>query len=269
MLRAFAARAVIQANSLWLLCELMSLVRQGDDGLAVGRVQQALLEAGYDVPNDERIAVHFGSGTYDAVRAFQVSHLGPSGVPLTEDGIVGDQTWWALQHPGGHTNYTVPGWRYDLSIVRAEVRPALETAVGEIGTCEQPDGSNDGPRIRLYTAPDFIGSPWCALFASWCFAKLDGGSPFGRIAATWAIYDWAVAKGRIVGAADTPQPGDIFLILRGSRNDPGRRGHTMIVCTDLGGGLFATIEGNASNAVRGCVRQKLSVSAVVRPVPLP
>lgn len=246
----------------------MSLVRKGDTGIAVGRVQQKLIEAGYNVPQPEMMAIQFGDGTYDAVRSFQASHVGPGGRPLSEDGIVGDETWWALQHPGGDAAFIADGWSFDASTVRDVIRPTLVIAAGEIGVREDPDGSNDGPQIRQYTDPGFIGDPWCALFASWAFEKGMGACPFGRLAATWAIYEWAQQHGFVLGDAAIVQPGDVLLILRGDRNDPKRRGHTMICCTNLGGGKLATIAGNESNAVRGGIRDRSALSAIVRVVPL-
>lgn len=246
----------------------MTLIRKGDTGLAVGRVQQALVEAGYAVPPAENTQQLFGDGTYDAVRAFQASHLGPAGKPLGEDGIVGDETWWALQHPGGTVSYTTAGWLYNPNDARDEVRPALDAAYQQIGVHEDPDGSNDGPLVRQFTDPGFIGSPWCALFASWAFAKLPGGSPFGRIAGTWALYNWAQDKGLIVPTSAPVLPGDIGVILRGDAHDPNHRGHVMPICADLGNGRLATIAGNESNAVRGGVRYRSDLSAILRPVPV-
>ncbi len=239
-------------------------------GISVGRVQQALIEAGYDVSAVESAQFLFGDGTYDALRSFQASHVGADGHPLVEDGVVGDNTWYALQHPGHEGGeYTLPDWRCNPSQIREQVKRVIDVAVGEIGVHEIPDGSNDGQRIRVYTAPGFIGSPWCALFASYCFSQLDGGSPFGRVAATWALYEWAQANNAVLGAAAMPQAGDILLILRGDQHDAiNRRGHTMIVCGVLDDGRLATIAGNESNAVRGGIRVRSAVSAVIRPVPL-
>lgn len=250
----------------------MNLIRKGDSGPGVGAVQQMLVEANYSVPAAELSGSVFGDGTYEAVRAFQASHLGPDHHPLSEDGVVGEQTWWALQHPGGDGGgrFTAPGWRCDVSQVRSEARRVIEIAFGEIGVCEDPDGSNDGPRVRIYTAPDFIGSPWCALFASWCLQRgSDYGSPFGRIASTWGIYEWALKNGRVLSASDESLPGDLFLILRGDASDPKRHGHTGFVCgpSDVDG-RFATIAGNESNSVRGSFRKRSDVSAIVRVIPV-
>ncbi len=243
----------------------MDLIRKNMTGVAVGRVQQVLIEAGYEISAIELGATLFGDSTYAAVRAFQASHLGSDGHPLGEDGVVGAETWYALTHPGqAGVRYTVPGWRCEPSQIREAVRRVVEIAAGEIGVHEDPDGSNDGRRIRAYTAPDFIGSPWCALFASWAFQQgAEEGSPFGRVASTWGLYEWAQARGRVLGEAALPQAGDVFVILRGER-----RGHTGIVCGVTDDGRLCTIEGNASNAVRGCLRGRSAVSAVLRPVPL-
>jgi hypothetical protein len=248
---------------------LAMIVKQGDTGLAVGRVQQALSEAGYAIPPSENTAQLFDVGTLDAVRAFQASHLGPDSKPLVTDGVVGDKTWWALQHPGGADAFIADGWKFDASTVRDAVKPALVAAAAQISVHEDPDGSNDGPLVRQFTMPGFIGDPWCALFTSWAFTHLIGGSPFGRIASTWALYEWADAHGLILPAAAIPQAGDIFVVLHGVRTDPNHRGHTGMLCGgDLGGGNFPTIAGNESNAVRGGIRQRDAVSAILRVVPL-
>jgi hypothetical protein len=246
----------------------MTLIRKDDTGLAVGRVQQALVEAGYSVPTVENTKQFFGDGTYASVRAFQASHLGPMGKPLGEDGIVGDETWWALQHPGGTVSYTAQGWLYNPNDARDEVRPALDAAYSKIGVREDPDGSNDGAQVRLFTEPGFVRSPWCALFASWAFAQLPGGSPFGRIAGTWALYNWAKDHSLLVPSSVPVLPGDIGVILRGEANDPNHRGHVLPICADLGNGRLATIAGNESNAVRGGIRDRAALSAILRPIPL-
>lgn len=246
----------------------MTPVRKGDTGLAVGRVQQALIEAGYSIPQTEIASLTYGDGTYATVRSFQASHIGPTGQPLGEDGIVGDQTWWALQNPGAIVApYKLPGWFWDYTATRNVLKPVLQAAVDKIGVHEIPDGSNDGPDVRVFTAPDFIGDPWCACFVSWAYAQLTNGSPFGRIAATWAFYDWAKANSHLVVDGDALLPGDVALILRGDASDPKRRGHTMMVTGVLSDNTFATVAGNESNSVRGGIRTRDSVSAIVRPIP--
>lgn len=67
----------------------MKPVRQGTRGAAVEDIQRRLLLLGYDLGPTGIDGVFFGR-TADAVRAFQESHS------LSEDGIVGDETWSAL-----------------------------------------------------------------------------------------------------------------------------------------------------------------------------
>jgi peptidoglycan hydrolase-like protein with peptidoglycan-binding domain len=67
------------------------VVRRGSTGLAVRRVQKRLTLAGYDTGGVDGI---FGTGTEAGVRALQ----GDSG--LTRDGVVGPQTWNAIDALG-------------------------------------------------------------------------------------------------------------------------------------------------------------------------
>jgi hypothetical protein len=168
---------------------------------------------------------------------------------------------WALLHPNGtQSRYTAPGWRCAPSEARAEVRRILEVAVGEIGVVERPDASNRGPRVDVYTAPE-LGIPWCAAFVSWCYAHAEKGSPFGRLLSALRFRDWGAAHGRTLGASALPQPGDVFVIPRGDLH-----GHVGLVAGLAPDGRMLTIEGNAGNAVRGLVRARAAVTAVVRPM---
>lgn len=237
------------------------LVQQG--AIGVGTIHQALVEAGESVDAAELASGLYGPSTELAVRDFQAHHVDRNGHALQVDGVCGPSTLWALQHPNGGVNRcAAPGWRCEPSQEREAVRPVLEAAVGEIGNIEQPDGSNRGPRIDLYTAPD-LGIPWCAAFASWCFAKAESGSPFGRILSALKMRDWAVANGRVLGAGALPQAGDVFVILRGDLH-----GHVGIVAGLTPEARIYTIEGNSGNAVRGLIRDRLAVTCVVRPIPL-
>jgi hypothetical protein len=245
----------------------MILIRKGMQGIVVGNIQQLLTEAGYTIGQPELVTNTFGDSTLSAVEAFQASHTGPDGAPLVSDGIAGENTLWALQHPGGldDGNFFAPGWFYNVDGVLPELQPVLAAACGEIGVCEDPDGSNDGPAVRKFTAPDYIGDPWCMLFASWAYAQKQGGSPFPRMAACWALYDWATSYSKILQSVDPVRPGDILLILRGSRADSKRRGHAMLACGVLDDGRIATVAGNESNAVRGGLRERNTLSAIIRP----
>ena len=228
-------------------------------GDAVGVLQQQLIEAGYSIDLDEATLKSFGPSTLAAVQAFQHAHVGPDGHRLGEDGIVGPFTEWALAHPGARSDligYTVPGWRRDDNAAPPEARAPLAAAIAEIGVHEDPDGSNRGPRVDVYTTPQ-LGIPWCAAFVSWAWARRDGGSPFGRIPAAQGISRWGTMTGRVV---TEPLPGDIFVIPTSDEH-----GHCGLVTAVLDDGLFSSVEGNASNAVRGLVRPISSITTFVRP----
>ena len=248
----------------------MILIRKTMSGIIVGNVQQLLSEAGYTILQTELVAQVFGDSTYEAVRAFQASHLDSQGHGLVSDGIVGAETFWALQHPGEPSgaieNYYTPGWYYHPEDARPEIRPVLDYACSKIGVYENPDGSNDGPDVRTFTSPGYVGDPWCALFASFAYGRFAGGSPFGRVAACWALYDWGHSHDRILQVDQPAEPGDLLLILRGEQNDPKHHGHAMLaVGREAANGRIYTVSGNESNAVRGGVRMRVDLSAVIRP----
>lgn len=227
-------------------------------------IHQALVEAGEPINADELASGLFGPTTELAVRDFQARHVDQNGHALQEDGLVGPGTWWALQHPNGRRDrFTAPGWRCAPSECRSAVKRIVEVAAGEIGVVEQPDGSNRGARVDVYTAPD-LGIPWCAAFVSWCFLRgAEDGSPFGRILSAYKFAQWGNEHGRTLGDAAIPQAGDVFVILRGNLH-----GHVGLVVGLTMDGRMLTVEGNAGNAVRGLIRARASVNAVVRPIPL-
>jgi hypothetical protein len=233
------------------------ILHPGSSGPDVGKLQQTLIEAGYPIDQAEAGASSFGESTQAAVEAFQHAHVGPDHHALGEDGIVGPFTEWALEHPGGSSPGTVPGWRR-ARVEPASAREVLAAAIAEIGVREEPDGSNRGPRVDVYTAPH-LGEPWCADFVSWAWGRYEGGSPFGRIRGVYTLEDWGRSHGRIV---DVPRPGDVWLILR-----PPSHGHTgIVVSVSDDGESISTCEGNAANAVRGLVRPVAAISLFIRPV---
>ena len=81
---------------------------------------------------------------------------------------------------------------------------------------------------------------WCGAFVSWVFAQ--SGQPLPPIQTSRGFtgvqtaYWWARQHHRL---SRTPQPGDVFLILRS-----GNRGHTGIVVSVDRDGTVHTIEGN-------------------------
>ncbi len=245
----------------------MAIIRQGYIGPDVGKVQQDLVEAGFTIDAQELSASAFGDSTRAAVVGFQICHKGPDGHVLLDDGVVGPKTQWALENPGTSSKnpggkYISSGWRRDPS--RDVLKLVLDAAVGEIGVHEIPDGSNRGPDVDKYGGD---GQPWCAFWASWCYKRLDTGSPFGVIGSAKGVYSWAEQHNRLLSEAEavSPVPGDIFIILRADGH-----GHVGIIVgkPDNDAVKVCTVEGNCSNAVRGMLRDKFSFSGIARPVPL-
>ncbi len=148
------------------------MLRLGSAGPEVETLHQILVEQGFDPGEDEWSTPRtFGPETEEAVKHFQAAHVGQDGRCLVADGIVGSQTWWALEHPSaGHQDNadgaTCPRDQTASNIVAAA---ALDAFCGEYeqGVHEIPDGSNRGPRIDVYNGmegkgyiPDFPGPPW-------------------------------------------------------------------------------------------------------------
>lgn len=234
-------------------------LRVGDTGGAVGKLHQALLEAGHAVEavelGDATRPPIYGPSTEAAVRDFQTHHVDAAGHPLAVDGLVGPATLAALGR-GAPASPTARGWRAD-SNPPAAVAAVIAAAVGDLGLHEDPDGSNDGPGLRKFKT---YGQPWCALAVSTWWLAAPAGSPFGRIAAVWGLYRWARGRGALLEAGEAAQPGDLACFLRA-----GGHGHVGLVVGVEGGRLF-TVEGNCANAVRGCIRERGALQAVIRPL---
>ena len=233
------------------------------------QLHQSLTENGYDCGEDAySVPAVFGPETEAEVKLFQAGHAGSSGHPLVVDGVVGPSTWWALQHPSGGQQSGLAALP-DMPAQQATnvvAAAALASAWEELrrGVSEQPDGSNRGPRVDLYTGVtgDGEGPPWCAYFVSWNFARAPGGSPFGKVGGALAIARYC-HKNLPECATDTqdttstpqlpPRPGDVGII-----DDGGGHGHALHVAAVLGDTLW-TVEGNSGNAVRTRKRPVKSV----------
>lgn len=232
----------------------------GMTGEYVEQLHQSLTENGYDCGEDARsVPVVFGPETEAEVKLFQAGHSDSTGRPLIVDGVVGPETWWALAHPSGGQQSGLVALP-DMPVQEATnvvAAAALASAWAELrrGVREQPDGSNRGPEVDLYTGVtgEGDGPPWCAYFVSWNFNKAPGGSPFGKMGGAVAIAIYC-ARSYMSCATDTwapsyspelpPRPGDVGVI-----DDGGGRGHALHVAAVLGDTLW-TVEGNSGNAVR-------------------
>jgi len=124
----------------------------------------------------------------------------------------------------------------------------IATEQAEIGVHEIPDGSNDGPRVRVYQAVTrAFHAPWCASFQMWALKVARLGFPktawSGAIAddsaGVFHIVQWAHDHGWLTAI---PKAGYLAAFMD-------RLGHIGLVERVTTDG-FWSIEGNASNAVR-------------------
>jgi peptidoglycan hydrolase-like protein with peptidoglycan-binding domain len=207
------------------------LLRQGSTGAAVRELQTLLNTALKPVPPLTVDSI-FGNGTLAAVMNFQRMKK------LTPDGVVGPQTWSALEKPGTTTTHPP----LNASAV-AEI--AVQIALAENGTREVPEGSNRGPKVDVYNSTAGVpsGSFWCMSFVYWSFVqaaqRLGVTNPMPKTAYCPFLHSWARQNGKLV---TIPQRGDIFLV-KGQRDGKPSHIHTGIVT----GGNIETIEGNTNN----------------------
>jgi hypothetical protein len=105
--------------------------------------------------------------TVDEIRQFQTGRFDHLGLPLKVDG-----DWGARSQ-----------WRWNIDNGCSYRKAIVERAISALGTVEEPDGSNRGPKIdawlrrcNIYVPGDDRPMPdnaWCAAFASWCIS-VDG-----------------------------------------------------------------------------------------------
>ncbi len=222
-----------------------TVLTPGSKGAAVLAVQQRLNKLGCGPVAEDGT---FGAETQDAIELFQARSQDTSGAPLKIDGVVGPMTWAALFGAD-----TVPPNATAPSQLLATV---LQLASREVGTMEDPLGSNRGPRVDQYLRavglnPADGSFPWCAAFVYFCFQQaaktLDVPNPAIKDAGVLDLWNKAGSQGirRIaaVEASTTPslvQPGCLFVITTGSGN-----GHTGLV-EQIAGVRLTTIEGNTN-----------------------
>lgn len=111
---------------------MLEPIRQGDRGPAVEDIQKRLLALGFDLGPTGIDGVFLGA-TLAAVRRFQGEHA------LSEDGMVGDETWAALVDATFRLGDRLLYLRYPY-LHGADVR-ALQGALNVLGfACGAPDG---------------------------------------------------------------------------------------------------------------------------------
>jgi CHAP domain-containing protein/putative peptidoglycan binding protein len=209
-------------------------------------VQRRLLERGcgpLEVTGD------FDNKTRSAVRLFQGRFPDSTGAALVVDGKVGPLTWETLF--GDATVATV------AAAPDALLASVLKTAAAEVGTMEEPPGSNRGPRVDQYLKavgldPAAGSFSWCAAFVYWCFGESAPGvgrtNPVVRTAGVMDHWRRAEQAGARRLAADDAtadpsriHPGMIFVLDTG-----GGFGHTGLV-EAIDGGRLITVEGNTND----------------------
>lgn len=154
---------------------------------------------------------------------------------------------------------------------------ALMLAIGELGVCEEPLGSNTGARVREYLAPcerggkllRLVSGPWCAAFASWCARAAGAAGPYRASVAELVNDAYAANTWEPVG--HVPVPGDLAIFRRDGQ-DPtlGGSGHVGRV-ERVDGDRFSCIEGNYEHRVARVERSRNDPDLVgwVRCSPMP
>ena len=155
-----------------------TVLTPGSKGAAVLAVQQRLNNLGCGPVAEDGT---FGAETQDAIELFQARSQDTSGAPLKIDGVVGPMTWAALFGAD-----TVPPNATAPSQLLATV---LQLASREVGTLEDPLGSNRGPRVDQYLRavglnPADGSFPWCAAFVYFLCPILRSKTPVYSIFGT-------------------------------------------------------------------------------------
>ena len=125
---------------------------------------------------------------------------------------------------------------------------ALQTAITQIGTAENPPGSNLQKYGQWY---GMNGVPWCAIFTSWCFEQSGNGSPSFKAGGYYSYVPYIVSDARNalngLKTTDTPIPGDLVCY---DWDFDGTYDHVGIYEAPVSGspGLFRAVEGNTSGA---------------------
>ena len=227
------------------------VLRRGGRGPAVKRVQDRLKACGFDPGPPDGV---FGPLTEAAVKDFQERHDGPDKRPLVVDGVVGPLTWGALfgevVSDAGLSEPAPPG---------SLAATIVEVACGQVGSSEDPPGTNWGNGIPKYLRAVGLDSSaqWCQGFAWWC--ALEAAKRLGHSTTRWPQpsastcttfrdaqkLGWSYKPAEVMAGTKTIRPGDfVYTKLRWRE----WHGHVGIV-EKVEGFYVHTIEGNTSNKV--------------------
>ena len=130
----------------------------------------------------------------------------------------------------------------------------IAKAASQVGVHEVPDGSNDGPGVRVFQAvTGAFRAPWCASFVQWVLRGCGVGPIANDSAGAYYIGDWARSHGLTIAK---PEPGCVAVYHEG-------QGHIGIVQEIVPGGFYA-IEGNYSNSVSRVRRDLTNIYCLFR-----
>lgn len=244
-------------------------LRYGDTGRDVKYVQTILQREGFF---DGTPLGNFYTQTLDALRYFQGTHIGKDGEFLEVDGMVGEETWWALHNPHGSAQ------RNGIPVPEGDGKLATPPSVSEEdrlafvrfmyglyakGVREVPDGSNYGDGVTpIVNACGFAyGIAWCMAAVSYGFKEALGRKPLGAMFVGCSdFWNAAHAKGYAHPKGTyTPCPGDVGIYNYGAGLLADGRlrgaGHaTTVVRVDAPGKRHNAIEGNAGNRLKHSIR---------------
>jgi len=219
------------------------------------RLQRLLRANGY-LADQAPVQGLFDQITYQQVVLFQVQHVDRHGQPLEPDGVVGKETWWALDHPSGedqrnHIAAIIPDGLTERR------RQLLDLVLEEHAkpVAEDPDGSNRSPDIDQYWGDTgVIGYPWCCAFVSWTLHQVLGSYPIGGRHHLGVQVMWRAASQLGMAVAE-PRPGDIFIQIKS-----GGQGHTgFVMGVSPDGEHLYTGEGNCGNRLKIGKRRRTTI----------
>jgi len=208
----------------------VSILEPGARGQGVKDIQKRLHALGvYTGP----ITGYYGDLTKAAVETAQTRYIGRDGGYLAVDGIVGPETWWALNHPTERQYLPTESVLSDkiLPNLPARRRRTLEIFVQlhSQNIREIPIGSNWGDGIPWFGG--WRGAPWCAfcLTKVWQQAGVDLQGLHQR-GSTWDVFQWALGRGYFYPvdtlSSEAFFPGNAILWqYKGSRGNYLRLGH--------------------------------------------
>ena len=112
----------------------------------------------------------------------------------------------------------------------------VQTARGQLGTGEHPDGSN----CTKYSP---VCESWCSDFLTWVWRQ--AGIAIPRLPYSGDVSRWAKARGQWLSQSQRPQPGDAVLWGGGDASS----NHVGLVVAVSSGGWIESIDGNWGNHV--------------------